>query len=333
MSETPDQDSVWVLRVKEGAYRVYCGGFSSLKQKRRGGHRAHAMGRRPEQSRLAALRQEEIEFVHNEARSWLTRAEERFDPIQMSLIDTWAATGAGAFTLSENGLYTVEGWQVFLDHLEPNRVAEWANYHGIPILTTNFDNNLCKSGNFELFWTIPGKKGRSYTYPWSSYYSMSEVSDPCRGFGIWHINGMEKYPASLRLGLTHYMRAVRKAMELLHGNNRFSMMNSRNSVVRTTWLNIFFNKPLLFFGIALDENEVFLRWLLIQRAKYFKEQPEKRQPAWYLYTKGGGNNNTGKLFFLEEVSVEPIKVESFDDIYGSPGWQLSPTTVIEHSIA
>lgn len=72
--------------------------------------------------------QEEIEFVHDEARSWLTRAEERFDLIQMSLIDTWAATGAGAFTLSENGLYTVEGWQVFLDHLEPNglfSVSRW----------------------------------------------------------------------------------------------------------------------------------------------------------------------------------------------------------------
>lgn len=72
--------------------------------------------------------QEEIEFVHDEARSWLTRAEERFDLIQMSLIDTWAATGAGAFTLSENGLYTVEGWQVFLDRLEPNglfSVSRW----------------------------------------------------------------------------------------------------------------------------------------------------------------------------------------------------------------
>ena len=52
----------------------------------------------------------------------------RFDVIQMSLIDTWAATGAGAFTLSENGLYTVEGWRIFLDHLEPNglfSVSRW----------------------------------------------------------------------------------------------------------------------------------------------------------------------------------------------------------------
>lgn len=69
-----------------------------------------------------------VEFVHDEARSYLTRAEESYDVIQMSLIDTWAATGAGAFTLSENGLYTVEGWQVFLDHLNPDglfSVSRW----------------------------------------------------------------------------------------------------------------------------------------------------------------------------------------------------------------
>ena len=72
--------------------------------------------------------QENVEFVHDEARSFLTRADETYDVIQMSLIDTWAATGAGAFTLSENGLYTVEGWQVFLDHLKPNglfSVSRW----------------------------------------------------------------------------------------------------------------------------------------------------------------------------------------------------------------
>ena len=79
--------------------------------------------------------QEEIEFVHDEARSWLTRAEQRFDLIQMSLIDTWAATGAGAFTLSENGLYTVEGWQVFLDHLEPNGLFSVSRWYSLDALS------------------------------------------------------------------------------------------------------------------------------------------------------------------------------------------------------
>ncbi|HAT58000.1 MAG TPA: hypothetical protein DCS79_04255 [Gammaproteobacteria bacterium] len=72
--------------------------------------------------------QPEVEFVHDEARSFLTRSDETYDVIQMSLIDTWAATGAGAFTLSVYGLYTVEGWQIFFDKLAPNgllSVSRW----------------------------------------------------------------------------------------------------------------------------------------------------------------------------------------------------------------
>jgi spermidine synthase len=63
-----------------------------------------------------------VEFVTDEARSWFARTEQTFDIIQMTLIDTWAATGAGAFTLSENGLYTTEGWRIFLSRLQPEGV-------------------------------------------------------------------------------------------------------------------------------------------------------------------------------------------------------------------
>ena len=64
----------------------------------------------------------EVTLVHDEARSFLSRTDRRFDILQMSLIDTWAATGAGAFTLTENGLYTLEGWRVFLGVLKPGGV-------------------------------------------------------------------------------------------------------------------------------------------------------------------------------------------------------------------
>ena len=63
-----------------------------------------------------------IRLLVDEARSWFARTSERFDLIEMSLIDTWAATGAGAFSLSENGLYTVQGWHHFLDALTPTGV-------------------------------------------------------------------------------------------------------------------------------------------------------------------------------------------------------------------
>jgi hypothetical protein len=58
-----------------------------------------------------------VTFVSDEARSYISRQQRQYDFIQISLIDTWAATAAGAFVLSENSLYTVEAWKVFLSHL------------------------------------------------------------------------------------------------------------------------------------------------------------------------------------------------------------------------
>ena len=64
----------------------------------------------------------EVTLVHDDGRAYLTRAKGPFDVIQMSLVDTWASTGAGAFTLSENSLYTLDGWRVFLNKLSPGGV-------------------------------------------------------------------------------------------------------------------------------------------------------------------------------------------------------------------
>jgi spermidine synthase len=71
-----------------------------------------------------------VRLFVDEARSWFARTTERFDLIEMSLVDTWAATGVGAYSLSENGLYTVEGWQNFLNALTPTgvfTVSRWYN--------------------------------------------------------------------------------------------------------------------------------------------------------------------------------------------------------------
>ena len=73
---------------------------------------------------------EGMTFHVDEARSWFARSTERFDVIQMSLIDTWAATGAGAYTLSENGLYTTEAWRLFLDHLTAHGVFTVSRWYG-----------------------------------------------------------------------------------------------------------------------------------------------------------------------------------------------------------
>jgi len=59
----------------------------------------------------------EVKAIVDEGRSFVRGSSERFDIIQASLIDTWAANAAGAFALTENNLYTVEAFKQYSDHL------------------------------------------------------------------------------------------------------------------------------------------------------------------------------------------------------------------------
>lgn len=61
-----------------------------------------------------------VNIIVDDARSYIKNSKEHFDIIQASLIDTWAATQAGAYSLSENNLYTVEAIGEYLDHLTDN---------------------------------------------------------------------------------------------------------------------------------------------------------------------------------------------------------------------
>jgi len=91
-----------------------------------------------------------VRLVNDEARSWFARSRETFDLIQMSMADTWAATGAGAFTLTENGLYTVEGWRTFLARLSPRglfSVSRW--YHPDDVDETGRMVSLAVAALFE----------------------------------------------------------------------------------------------------------------------------------------------------------------------------------------
>jgi hypothetical protein len=80
-----------------------------------------------------------------------------------------------------------------------------------------------------------------------------------------------------------------------------------------------FNKPLVIFGLALEMNEVFVRWLLIERARYFSQFPDRRKSAWYGYW--SKNESPGKLYFLEGVGVESVRADSYDELYGAVTWR------------
>ncbi|MFC1853402.1 hypothetical protein ACFL27_24660, partial [candidate division CSSED10-310 bacterium] len=60
-----------------------------------------------------------VHFHLSEGRHFVQRTNRTYDIIQASLVDTFAASSAGALTLSESTLYTVEAFTDYLDHLKP----------------------------------------------------------------------------------------------------------------------------------------------------------------------------------------------------------------------
>jgi hypothetical protein len=59
----------------------------------------------------------QVNVIVDDGRSFIRRSNQRYDVIQASLVDTWAATAAGAYTLTENTLYTKEAFEDYYDHL------------------------------------------------------------------------------------------------------------------------------------------------------------------------------------------------------------------------
>jgi hypothetical protein len=55
--------------------------------------------------------------IVGEGRHVLSQRNARYDLLQISLIDSWSATTAGAYTLAENHLYTVEAYRLYWSRL------------------------------------------------------------------------------------------------------------------------------------------------------------------------------------------------------------------------
>jgi hypothetical protein len=53
----------------------------------------------------------------DEGRSFITRSSEKYDIIYVPFVDTWASVSSGGLSVSENFLYTMQGFQQYYDHL------------------------------------------------------------------------------------------------------------------------------------------------------------------------------------------------------------------------
>lgn len=208
------------------------------------------------------------------------------------------------------------GWAAGAHH---RILVNWAKHFSCPILTTNFDESLSDAAKLSLH-HLDGPRFTDF-YPWQTYFSHQPITNPDGEFAVWHINGLMRYSRSIRLGLSHYMGSVERARALIHkGEKRLFVDRHRdNWNGSNTWLDCLFHRDLLFIGLGLDSAEVFLRWLLIERAKYFKNFPKRKCNAWYVYA--GNEISQGQQIFLRSVGCEIVKANSYDELY-SGVWNI-----------
>ncbi len=70
----------------------------------------------------------EIRIFVEDGRSFVRRSSEKYQVIQATLVDTWASTAAGAFSLSENNLYTSDAFYDYLSHLSDDGVLAFTRW-------------------------------------------------------------------------------------------------------------------------------------------------------------------------------------------------------------
>ena len=170
------------------------------------------------------------------------------------------------------------------------------------ILTTNFDFVLQKAANADMYrYRVEGLRLLSDFYPWDSYFSDSEQNDPFNSFSIWHMHGQKNYHRSIKLGLNQYLLMVERAKRYFPTTNK-----NENEKPYQTWLKLLFEKDLIIMGLGLQEQEIFIRWLLLQRAKHFKNCPELRKKGFYINHSKSDKQNVGKKFFMKSVGIEYV---------------------------
>lgn len=202
----------------------------------------------------------------------------------------------------------------------------WEKHH---ILTTNFDGNIeeyiasatgrrtkrcrAEAGN------DAEKVNSNGFYPWNRFWGWADCpkeKDPLDHHNtIWHIHGKTDTTSSLSVlfSLTRYVKAIKRVVE-------WKQPSEPNWPGRNTWVNIFYNAPLIIAGLGLTNQEVFLRTLLIERKRYWKKKGGEPQSYYLVRKSADGKEESDGRMFLRALGFKVVEFDNAEELYDSKNW-------------
>ena len=80
-----------------------------------------------------------------------------------------------------------------------------------------------------------------------------------------------------------------------------------------SWLHIWFNIPLIIFGLTYEQDEVFLRWLLIERKRYKDEYFDDMEVCFISLDKPEPSVTNLML----NLGVKIKRIDDYSELYGN----------------
>lgn len=195
---------------------------------------------------------------------------------------------------------------------EIQAIAQTLKKWDIPVITTNYDKQLEMCLGLNKYKT-GYLRNTSLYYPVNCYYSDKKLEEDKldKQFAIWHCNGVVDYVESLRLDLCDYCNYtawLKKCVPMYGGTV------NNEAIFRNSWLWPFFNNKLIIVGLSLDPSEFFLRWLLIRRHVWRKEEKGEDMHGYFLCGKDDKRCLAQKAF-LGSVGIKILEYDLRGQIY------------------
>ncbi len=161
-----------------------------------------------------------------------------------------------------------------------------------------------------------GSQSGGSFYTWVRYFAGE--GDPMHSFSLWPIHERSDRQRQFGLDCATTWVLVHRARHLIQaGATALPKVGYDRWTGTRTWLNLFLARPLAILGLGLGPQEVFLRWLLLERRRLWRRY-QRRRPmprAWFVSTSAELQAQRNRTLFLEACGVKVVGVRGYSDIW------------------
>ncbi|MCX6145695.1 MAG: hypothetical protein NTW25_00370 [Candidatus Kapabacteria bacterium] len=233
-----------------------------------------------------------------------------------------------------------------INSISKQNFLEVLKKYKINALTTNFEYKYLDSSNYSYQskdTIISSNDTTNKIIRFSSYYPINVHYRLSENSKIYFPHGIFKMKDSIKLSFHNYLKTIEYFRKLLpqytfekkRNETKSDYLENLQLKFKSSWLFDFFTKDIIIFGLGLGQDELFLRWLFIERYRfnnlyssnnYIDVVPNPNVKTYYINFNNENNinelkdnnkieNKIKKNVFFESLGIHEINFSNYSDFY------------------